>query len=196
MSVDRFLSHLADLRPRFECEPAGPTRDTRIEVEISHLFHPSAERSALTELRRLLSVPSPDVEALYAVHDGMDLYVQGSTVGLALYPISTWRAATDSFRQDIELSGRVEDELYPFEREGIVVGAPPHSGNVFVLYQGRMHYSDHDGGDDTPVAENFGAFLERLALDPPKLLYDLGCYARYSDGQSDRQWIPLRYLHD
>jgi hypothetical protein len=196
MSVDRFLSHLADLRPRFECEPAGPTQDTRIEVEISHLFRPSAERSALAELRRLLSVPSPDVEALYAVHDGMDLYVQGSTVGLALYPISTWRAATDSFRQDIELSGRVEDELYPFEREGIVVGAPPHSGNVFMLYQGRMHYSDHDGGDDTPVAENFGAFLGRLALDPPKLLYDLGCYARYSDGQSDRQWIPLRYLHD
>jgi hypothetical protein len=196
MSVDRFLSHLADLRPRFACEPAGPTQATRIEVDISHLLRPSAERSALTELRRLLSVPSPEVEALYAVHDGMDLYVQGSTVGLALYPISTWRAATASFRQDVELSGRVEDDLYPFEREGIVVGAPPHSGNVLMLYQGRMHYSDHDGGDDAPVAENFGAFLGRLALDPPKLLYDLGCYARYSDGQSDRQWIPLLYLHD
>jgi len=196
MSVDRFLSHLADLRPRFECEPAGPTQDTRIEVKLSHLLRPSADGLALTELRSLLSVPSPDVEALYGEHDGMDLYVQGGTVALALYPISTWRAATDSFRQGVESSGRVMDELYPFEREGIVVGEPPQSGNVLMLYQGRMHYSDHDGGDDTPIAENFGAFLGRLELDPPKFLYDLGCYARYSDGQSDRQWIPLRYLHD
>jgi hypothetical protein len=126
----------------------------------------------------------------------VDLYVQGKTVGLTLYPISSWLAATESFREDIESSGRIEDDLYPFARQGIVIGEPPRSGNVLMLYQGRMHYSDHDGGDDTPIAENFGVFLGRLALDPPKFLYDLGCYARYSDGQSDRQWIPLRYLHD
>jgi hypothetical protein len=103
MSVDRFLTHLVDLRPRFECEPAGPMQDTRIEIELSHLLRPSADGLALTELRSLLSVPSPDIEALYGEHDGMDLYVQGGTVGLALYPISAWRAATDGFRQDVEL---------------------------------------------------------------------------------------------
>src|SRR5258708_38115622 len=120
MRVDRFLSHLADLRPRFECEPAGPTEATRIEVKLCHLLRPSADGLALTELRSLLSVPSPDVEALYGEHDGMDLYVQGGTVGLALYPSSTWRTATDSFRQGVESSGRATDAFYPFEREVIV----------------------------------------------------------------------------
>jgi hypothetical protein len=196
MSLDLFLRHLSDTRPRFECEPAGPPQDTRIEVEISHRLRPPAKGSAITESRRLLSRSNPDVEALYCVHDGMDLYIQGSTVGLALYPISTWGAATESFRQDVGASGRVAEELYDFERKGVVVGEAPHSGNVLILYQGRVHYSDHDGGDDVPLAETFGAFLQRIAADAPQFLLDLGCYARYSDGRSETQWIPVRYLHD
>src|SRR5258708_13105739 len=150
MSVDRFLSHLADLRPRFECEPAGPTQDTRIEVKLSHLLRPSADGLALTELRSLLSVPSPDVEALYGEHDGMGLYVQGGTVGLALYPISTWRAATDSFPQGDESSVRVMDELYPSAREGIVATDPPQSGNAFMPPPARLHTSHHQPAAPTP----------------------------------------------
>jgi hypothetical protein len=88
MSLDQFLRHLSDTRPRFECEPAGPPQDHRIEVEISHRLLQPATSSATIELRRLLSRPNPEVEALYRVHDGMDLYIQGSTVGLALYPIA------------------------------------------------------------------------------------------------------------
>jgi hypothetical protein len=111
MSVERFLSHLADLRPRFECEPAGPREDAHIEIEITHSLRPLADSSALTELRRLIIGPNREVEALYAAHDGMDLYIQGETVGLTLYPISSWLAATESFREDIESSGRIEDDL-------------------------------------------------------------------------------------
>jgi hypothetical protein len=196
MSLDLFLRHLSDPRPRFECAPAGPPQDIRVDVNISHRLRPAASGSAITDLRRAISPPNPEVEALYSVHDGMDLYVQGSTVGLALHPVSTWGAATKSFREDAAASGRLVDELYDFEREGIVIGEPPHSGNVLMLYEGRVHYSDHDGGDDTPLAETFGAFLQRIAADPPQFLLDLGCYARYSDGRSDTQWIPVQYLHD
>ncbi|HXI97338.1 MAG TPA: hypothetical protein VNG73_00220 [Gemmatimonadaceae bacterium] len=165
-------------------------------MEISHRLHQAATDSAITKLCSLIPQPSAEVEALYRVHDGMDLYVQGSTVGLALYPVSNWGAATKSFRQDAAASGRLVDELYDFEREGIVIGEPPNSGNVIVLYEGRVYYSDHDGGDDTPLAENFASFLQRIVADPPQLLLDLGCYARYSYGRSETQWIPLRYLHD
>jgi hypothetical protein len=196
MSLDLFLRHLSDPRPRFECAPAGPPQDIRVDVNISHRLRPAASGSAITDLRRAISPPNPEVEALYSVHDGMDLYVQGSTVGLALHPVSTWGAATKSFREDAAASGRLVDELYDFEREGIVIGEPPHLGNVLMLYEGRVHYSDHDGGDDTPLAETFGAFLQRIAADPPQFLLDLGCYARYSDGRSDTQWIPVQYLHD
>jgi|SRR5579859_3088622 len=196
MSVDLFLRHLSNPHPRFECEPAGSSQDIRIEVEISHRLRAPASGSAITELRRAISGTNPEAEALYRVHDGMDLYIQGSTVGLALYPVSTWGAATNRFRKDIAASDRPTHELYDFEREGIVIGEPPHSGNVLILCEGRVHYSDHDGGDDTPLAETFGAFLQRIAADPPQLLLDLGCYARYSDGKSDTQWIPVRYLQD
>ena len=196
MGVDLFLSHLADFHPRFECEPAGPPQDIRIEVEISHRLRQPATSSAIVELRRLLSRPDPEVEALYRVHDGIDLYIQGSTVAVALYPILSWAATTKSFREDATASGTLVHGLYDFEREGIVIGEPPHAGNVLMLYEGRVHYSDHDGGDATPLAETFGTFLQRIVADPAQFLLDLGCYARYSDGRSNKQWIPVRYLHD
>lgn len=42
MSLDLFLRHLSDPRPRFECEPAGSPQDIRTEVEISHRLRPPA----------------------------------------------------------------------------------------------------------------------------------------------------------
>jgi hypothetical protein len=75
-----------------------------------------------------------------------------------------------------------------------VFGAPAFSGNLFFLYDGAVYYSNHDGGDDTPLASSFSGFLDRIVDDPAKCLYDLGCYARYSDERTDTQWIPERYL--
>lgn len=197
MSVELFLRHLAEPSPRFACFAAGTGNDDgrRIEIALTHVLNGPASSHALKRLRELVGAGHAELEQLYGVHDGLELYTQGGEGGgLLLLPISEWMPATTGFRDDFASSGRTDEDLYDFEKHGIVIGEPPYSGNVLILYQGRVHYADHDGGDDTPLADSLGELLDRVRREPAVFLYDLGCYARYSDGHSDIQWIPERYL--
>lgn len=195
MSVTRFLAHLHEQDPRFICYAAGPDSPERIEVRIQHALGTPGQRSYLEKLRSLLGEHAVEVEELYAKHDGFDLYVQSPEhLGLVWLPISEWESATQRFKEELVDWGRSLDDAYDFEREGVVFGEPAFSGNHLFLYKGAVYYSDHDGGDDTPLAHSFSEFLERIVTDPADFLYDLGCYARYTDGETDRQWIPERYV--
>ena len=132
---------------------------------------------------------------LYSFHDGLDLYLQPpENAGLILYPINRWQDATESFKADLEDWGRSVEDAYEFENHGVVIGEPAFSGNRIFHFKGAVYYSDHDGGDDVPLALSFSAFLDRIVADPAKFLYDLGCYARYSDGRTDTQWVPEIYV--
>ena len=194
MSAARFLAHLHEHESRFICYPAGPDSADRIEVPIKHAVGGPAAPEHLEKLRRL---GGKDVQLvdLYSKHDGFELYVQSPEhVGLVLLPINEWEPATQRFRAELEDRGRSLDDAFDFEQHGLVFGEPAFSGNYFILYEGAVYYSDHDGGDDTPLASSFSGFLDRIVGDPAKFLFDLGCYARYSDEQTDKQWIPERYL--
>jgi hypothetical protein len=194
-SVGRFIAHLNDTAPRFVCSPADGDRGRRIEVPVTHVLEAPAAPLNLDVVIRLLDLQAADVIELYSRHDGLDLYVQGgASSALTFYPVNQWERATRDFRRDFEEWGRDEDDLFDFETQGIVFGEPPASGNAFLLYRGAVYYSNHDGGDDTPLAPTFAAFMDRIVDDPAKLLFDLGCYARYSDGVTDTQWIPERYV--
>lgn len=195
MSAARFLAHLHEEDSQFFCYPAGPDSSERIEVPIQHTVGAPATLEHLAKLRRLLGTYAVQVEELYAKHDGFELYVQSPEhIGLLWLPISEWEPATQRFREELEEWGRSIDDAFDFEREGIVFGEPVFSGNHFFFYKGAVYYSDHDGGDDTPLASSFNEFLDRIVNDPAQFLYDLGCYARYSDERTDTQWIPERYL--
>jgi hypothetical protein len=61
--------------------------------------------------------------------------------------------------------------------------------------RGKVCYSDSDGGNDAVWAKNLEAFFKRAPVDPCKFL-DAGCYTRYFDGKTDRQFIPETFLHD
>lgn len=194
MSATRFLSHLSDEESRFVCYAAGPDSAERLEVPITHNVGTPASPEQLANLRRLLGKHASQVEALYRAHDGFQLYVQSPEyMGLFLYPIDGWEPATEQFKEELADWGRSLEEAYDFERYGVAFGEPVFSGNLFFLHEGRVYYSDHDGGDDTPLASSFNGFLERIMDDPAKFLFDLGCYARYSDERTDRQWIPEAY---
>jgi hypothetical protein len=75
-----------------------------------------------------------------------------------------------------------------------VFGEVSASGNFFVLHEGGVYYSNHDGGDDKPLANSFFAFLARICANPAKFLSDVGGYTRYQDGKTDAQWIPQEYV--
>ena len=195
MSAMRFVAHLNEQDSRFLCYPAGPDSADRIEVPIEHAAGSPAAPEHLAKLRRLLGTHAAQVEDLYSKHDGFELYVQSPDhAGLVLFPISEWEPATQRFREELGEWGRTLDEAFDFEQHGLAFGEPAFSGNLFFLYDGAVYYSDHDGGDDTPLASTFSGFLDRIVDDPAKFLYDLGCYARYSDERTDTQWIPARYL--
>lgn len=195
MSAARFLAHLDEHESRFICYPAGPDSADRIEVPIEHGVGEPAAPEHLARLRQLVGASALQLEDLYSKHDGFQLYVQSPEhVGLVLLPINEWEAATQRFRADLEEWGRSLDDAFDFEQHGLVFGEPAFSGNHFFLYEGVVYYSDHDGGDNTPLAASFSGFLDRIVDDPAKFLFDLGCYARYSDDRTDTQWIPERYL--
>lgn len=195
MSVARFLAHLHEEDSRFICYAAGEDSPERLEVSVVHGLGSPAAAEQLAKLRELLGPHAEQVEALYSKHDGCSLYEQSAWhAGLVLCPIDQWEAATQKFKDELENLDRSLDEAYEFEQHGLVFGAPLFSGNYFFLYNGAVYYSDHDGGDDTPLAASFNGFLDRIVDDPARFLFDLGCYARYSDERTDRQWIPERYL--
>jgi hypothetical protein len=59
---------------------------------------------------------------------------------------------------------------------------------------GKVFYINHDDWRDQPFAESFDEFLAHISDSPATLLSEeLGCYARYSEGQTDTQWIPIAY---
>ena len=193
--TERFLEHLRVANPRFRCEPAGGKSGATIEVKIHHELGRPATAKQLEMLPDLVGSHAAALKPLYAKHNGGTLYVQrADNAALVLFPINQWAKATRRFKKDLEEWGRDPKELYAFERKGVVFGEPWASGNHFFLYGGAVYYSDHDGGDDTPLAKSFDAFLDRIVNDPARFLYDIGCYARYYKGRSKEQWIPNKFL--
>jgi hypothetical protein len=61
---------------------------------------------------------------------------------------------------------------------------------------GQVFFCDHDDFKTEPVAASFEDFLEIIVSDPPGFLYQCGCFTRYSDGNSEIQWIPKEYIPD
>jgi hypothetical protein len=70
-------------------------------------------------------------------------------------------------------------------------------GNYFVWWEGKVYYSNHDGGDDDPFGDSLSEFLDRIAANPAQFLYDAGCYTCYTrrSGHLENTW-PTCKLHD
>lgn len=85
---------------------------------------------------------------------------------------------------------------------GIAIAEVPHSGNYFVMpvagpAAGKIFYADHDGWYESAFANNFQKFLAHVTRKPVSLLNEeFGCYTRFSDGKTDKQWIPEEYFPD
>ena len=60
---------------------------------------------------------------------------------------------------------------------------------------GKVFFVDHDDWREESFADSFDQFLTLVSTAPATLLSEtLGCIARYSDGHSDSQWIPIEFL--
>jgi hypothetical protein len=185
------LTHLALRNPRFRCRDVS--KEHHLTVNLSSSAGKPATPRELDALRAIAGAQYALLEPLYRHFNGLALHGHRDTFGLVVAPIeqlaefaSDWK---DSFYVD-------EPDLYPFQRRGIAFATIANSGNYFAAHDGKIYYDDHDGGDDTVWGNDLESFFERAVREPAKFLYDAGCYTRYFDGKTDRQFLPEEFLHD
>lgn len=183
--------HLALESPRFRCRDASEQHS--LTVPLTSTANPPATHKQLSELRLLAGAEFVYLEPLYREFNGVFLHGHGETFGLVIAPIAELAELAADCRESFYVD---EEDLHPFQREGVAFATVFESGNYFLCHKGKVYYSDHDGGDDAVWGEDLQSFLTRALSDPPKFLLDAGCYTRYSDGTSDRQFIPEEFLHD
>jgi hypothetical protein len=198
-TLQRLISHPS---PAFVCEAAGATSDLRFTARIHHELRPPATPEDLAYLRRILPLPSDQVAKFYMKHDGCLLYCDtlSETAGIEIYRIAEIPTRTvEMYEWLTNLESAADSNRL---KTSIAIGEAPQSGNHFAMpvegaKAGCVFYIDHDDWREEPFAATFDQFLERISTSPVRLLAeDLGFYARYSDGQSDKQWIPIEYTAD
>ena len=188
-----FLKHLADVAPGFRCYDGNdPQESLKLDVRIAHKLGEPAGSKELNKISKGIGDGAAQIVEFYERHNGVQLYCQNDAPALEFFPVGQWRVKQKEMEQWLF----EPDQAFEFQKKGTVFGEVSDSGNYFVLYQGEVYYSNHDGGDDTPVAGSFFAFLTRICSDPAKFLRDVGGYTRYQDGKTNTQWIPKEYVEE
>jgi hypothetical protein len=183
----------------FWCTRAGEVntpKEERFLARVVHRLNRPATSIEMWELRSVLGRYAPQIEAVYAEHNGFVLYQDclSDAAGVESLSIRAWPAAAEKLRN--WLSDFVGDN----DKDHILGGVPfarvPHSGNYFVIpvdgpSAGKIFYADHDGWYDSAFAADFNDFVQRITTEPATLISEeLGSCTRYSDGSSNTQWIP------
>ena len=185
--------HLALKKTRFICRDTSEQHE--LIVPLTHAVGSPAKSTDLDKLQRIAGSEAEWLLPLYSEFNGIIFHRHGDTAGLVVASIeqleqinSEWRAWFQDYLEP--------DEQYDFQQEGFAFACIADSDNYFVVYKGKVYYSEHDGGDDRVWGENLELFFKRALSDPALFLFDAGCCTRYSDGQTDRQFIPEVFVHD
>jgi hypothetical protein len=197
--LSRLERHLSEPKPRFDCYACGDQNQTaRLSAFLRHEANPPATADEIQRLRELVGSIDDDLVALYSAHDGLTLYrdTRSSEGGFRLFRIRDMPQETERMDEALEEIG----DLYAMALPGVAIGEIPNSANYFVYpvspnRAGQVFYLMHDPLHIPPlVFDSVAQLLDRVMSDPAQFLYDMGCYARYSDGQSATQWIPKAYV--
>jgi len=189
---------------RFICSAAGadpgPKRFTAL---LRHDVTAPAPASVLeTLLQRLRNVPQ--VAAFYERYGSVELYCD--TVGVdSAFRIANpdeWSSIREEFTEWLDMLDPDEaQELLPDWIDNyIAIGRVPGAASYFLVpmagdFMGHVFEFDHDGFEFTHRGD-FDAFLGYLATVDARLLRDILAHTRYSDGETDAQWMPLEYKFD
>ena len=197
--LNELLGHPA---PGFICKGAGGARAKKFLAKIKHEVAGPASATNLSKLKEMIPSNSQQLLAFYKSHDGLTLYKDtvGDAEGVELFAVEKMEEGTVELRDWLDM---IEEEVDRNKlKSAVAIGQVPQSGNYFAMPVegpgvGKIFYVDHDDWRDEPFAESFDEFVTRITTSPAKLLaQDLGCYARYSDGRTDIQWIPEDYFPD
>lgn len=191
---------------RFVCRDTGwpePGPERHIAY-IEHVVQPPAPASVLAVLlRRLRGVPQ--LAAFYERYGSVRLYCDtvGSDSAFYIADPDEWASLKTAFGTWLELlSPDEEEELLPDWMDNyIVIGEVPLSGNYFLVplsgdLAGHVFEFEHDGFEFIARGKDFDAFLDYVSTVNADLIEDILCHTRYSDGESETQWLAQEYQFD
>lgn len=205
--IEKIREFVGQPHPRFLCFGAGGLREEnkKFVARVNNYLHKPPSSEEIKRLKSITEEPLPeDFLEFYSRFNGITLYQDSllntsgfAAVGIYIAPISDWEQLQEGMQDWLEPISDEDDDSDWFEN-AIVFGEVPNSGNYFFLSlsgskKGKIIYFSHDGLEFEEYASGLAEFLEKITLNPAKVLYDLGCYARYTDGNTDIQWIPESY---
>lgn len=184
--------HLKLARPRFLCRDVEER--VKLTVDLENTIGQPASAKQLANLQRIAGAAFATLAPLYKEFNGLAFHRNGATAGLVVASIGDLKYLNTEWRD--WFTDVPAEELYEYQRDGFAFATIACSGNYFVVSKDRIFYSDHDSGDDRPWADTLDGFFARALQDPARFLQEAGCYTRYSDGLTDKQYIPVSFYHE
>ena len=152
--MQTFLDLLNSKNQSFKCFKAGDKSESLdYSVNVSSEIREGSSEEDLKILQQLIPENCQEIFEFYKLCNGVKLFCDEETAGVEFFKANELVAENEGWKA--WFSERDENELCNFEKNGIAFGTIPKSGNYFILYEGKVYYSDHDDMNDSPIAESF-----------------------------------------
>jgi len=209
-AVVKLGSLLEDPDPGFICANPFGDRTAKYVARVHHVAGDPASRDDLLWLKEMLGPAYKPFAFLYILHDGMRLFVptiarikdeKVEDGGFEYIPLNQMRQSEQVIGQ--MLCDAIPDEELPEDAgELLAFVGVPMSGNLICIRtsgerRGELAELNHDcppGGFGHPKV--LADLLNLVRVGPEVFFVSAGGYTFYSDGQTEAQWRPLRYVAD
>jgi hypothetical protein len=199
-SLEELIS--VNMEVTFRCKAAGGA-DGEFLITTNSEVLPPANESEIQEIRDRMKEHSLEVIEFYKKYGGIDFHRESENGAstLCIHPVQNWDELYSEVSEWFEMID--EDELdesgIDWLESCVVFAEVPSSGNYFLIptagsEQGKVIYQDHDGFEPEVYANSFNEFLVKFLSQPIEQVDHLGCYTRYSDGKTNKQWIPVEIV--
>lgn len=201
-----FKALLARRNQRFLCrgtgwpEPGTKTFVAHVEHRVESAESPSVREVLLKRLRHV-----PELAAFYEHYGSARLYCDTIGPDSAFYiadPDQWGSLKTGLNTWFKDLTAEEKDRYLPEWLDVcMVVGEIPMSGNYLLVpmsgeFTGYVYEFEHDGFEFIERGKNFDEFLSYVSTVDEVLIQDILCHTRYSDGETEIQWMADKYEFD
>lgn len=203
MNLQKLTSLLDTNNQKFLCSSTS----NESQEFTAHIFHevtPPLNTPQIEELKNAVGDIGQLFE-LFGSYSSVRLYCDSMSDTSAYYIAhpNDWSELASEMNEWLsDLTEEEESEiLEDWTENALVIGEIPSSGNYFLLatdgeQKGKIYSFEHDGFEFIEIAKDVEQFINQLCTINDELLDDIMCYSRYSDGETDTQWIPKKYITD
>ncbi len=202
MELGKLREFLGRANQRFMCSDNGEDGNEFV-AHIEHRYEPPINSLALKALR----AEHPQLQQLldlYAEFGSLRLYCDTNSTSSAFYLAhpEQW----GQLRQEFTLWTDMLDEdeaaevLPAWLDEAIVFGEIPESGNYLLMPAGGEHAGkvfgfDHDGFEFSEEAPDLASYLDKITTPSEELFQQIATHTRYTDRETNIQWLVRDYQH-